>query len=52
MMGTSWCLLCGLGSVVPYFYAIYFFVLLVHRSVRDDEICEVKYGEDWAKVRG
>jgi hypothetical protein len=31
IMGLSWCLLCGSKSIVPYFYAIYFFILLFHR---------------------
>ena len=41
------CLVCGFGSIVPYFYAIYFAILLIHRSARDDHMCQVKYGDDW-----
>ncbi|KAL3807337.1 hypothetical protein ACHAXA_001309 [Cyclostephanos tholiformis] len=51
IMGLSWCMLCGFDSVVPYFYAIYFAILLVHRSVRDDHMCREKYGDDWDKYR-
>lgn len=51
IMGVSWCLLCGFGSIVPYFYAIYFLILLVHRSERDDHLCHVKYGDDWIKYK-
>jgi len=47
IMGLSWCLVCGFGSIVPYYYAIYFMILLVHRSIRDDHMCQQKYGEDW-----
>ena len=47
IMGVSWCLTAGFGSIVPYFYAIYFAVLLVHRSERDDKLCQEKYGDDW-----
>jgi delta14-sterol reductase len=47
LMGLSWCLVCGFGSIVPYFYAIYFAILLIHRSTRDDHMCHVKYGDDW-----
>ena len=43
-MALAWCLPCGFASPVPYFYAVYFFVLLVHRAFRDDEMCEEKYG--------
>jgi delta14-sterol reductase/lamin-B receptor len=52
LMGLSWCLLCGTGSIVPYFYCIYFGILLVHRSIRDDAMCQVKYGDDWDTYKG
>lgn len=51
IMGLSWCLLCGLNSIVPYFYAIYFCILLIHRSERDDHMCHVKYGDDWVEYK-
>lgn len=47
IMGLSWCLLCGFDSIVPYYYAIYFAILLWHRSIRDDHLCQQKYGDDW-----
>lgn len=47
IMGLSWCLVCGFDSIVPYYYAIYFAILLIHRSIRDDHMCQAKYGEDW-----
>lgn len=47
IMGLSWCLTCGFDSIVPYYYAIYFCILLVHRSIRDDHMCQEKYGNDW-----
>jgi len=43
----SWCLPTGFGSPVPYFYFIYFVVLLIHRERRDEHNCKQKYGEDW-----
>jgi hypothetical protein len=49
MMGLAYCLPCGFGSPIPYFYAIYFTVLLVHRERRDDDKCRKKYGKDWEK---
>ena len=51
IMGLSWCMLCGFDSVVPYYYAVYFAVLLVHRSIRDDHMCRAKYGKDWDAYR-
>jgi delta14-sterol reductase/lamin-B receptor len=47
IMGLSWCMPCGTGSIIPYFYAIYFAILLVHRALRDDHSCVTKYEEDW-----
>ena len=49
VMGLSWCLLCGYASLLPYFYAIYFAVLLLHRAARDDHACRLKYGADWGR---
>lgn len=51
IMALSWCLVCGFKSIVPYFYAIYFCILLIHRSERDDHACHVKYGDDWIKYK-
>ncbi|HEY3452050.1 MAG TPA: DUF1295 domain-containing protein [Myxococcales bacterium] len=55
MMGLAWCLATGVDRVVPYFYIVYFTVLLVHREWRDGRHCARKYGEDWkaytARVR-
>jgi delta14-sterol reductase/lamin-B receptor len=47
----AWCLLCGFDSPIPYFQAIYFLVLLVHRAVRDDMMCAEKYGDDWIEYK-
>ncbi|KAI7871127.1 C14 sterol reductase [Spinellus fusiger] len=47
MMSLSWCLACGFDSIIPYFYCIYFFILLVHRQLRDDAKCKAKYGKSW-----
>jgi len=48
LLGLSWCLLTGFQHPVPYLYAAYFAVLLVHRERRDDHKCAAKYGEHWA----
>ena len=49
LMGLSWCLPCGFDSIIPYFYAIYFAFLLIHRGDRDDHKCRKKYKKDWEK---
>jgi len=51
MMGLAWCLTCGGATPLAYFYAIYFAVLLIHRSFRDDHMCAIKYGPDWKKYK-
>lgn len=47
MMAAAWCMACGFGSVVPYFYFIYFAPLLLNRERRDHQLCKQKYGDDW-----
>lgn len=47
LMGLGWCVVCGFASPVPYFYAVYFALLLAHREWRDDKLCRRKYGADW-----
>ncbi|KAI5481885.1 C-14 sterol reductase [Pseudohyphozyma bogoriensis] len=51
LMAWAWCLPAGFSTPLPYFYPIYFAVLLVHRQMRDDEACEKKYGKDWATYK-
>ncbi|MEX1365225.1 MAG: DUF1295 domain-containing protein, partial [Nannocystaceae bacterium] len=34
-MAFAWCLACGFGSLVPYFYVLYFVPLLLDRERRD-----------------
>lgn len=51
LVSLSWCLLCGFSSPIPYFHAVYFFILLVHRAIRDDHMCFEKYGSDWTEYK-
>lgn len=51
MMGLAWCLTCKFGHLLPYFYFIYFSILLIHRERRDDQHCATRYGEDWEEYR-
>ncbi len=47
IMALAWCLPCGFNHALPYFYPIYFLVLLIHRQLRDESHCKQKYGKDW-----
>ncbi|CAI2186161.1 11039_t:CDS:2, partial [Funneliformis geosporum] len=47
MMAFSWGFICGFNTLIPYFYPIFFVVVLVHRVTRDMERCARKYGKDW-----
>eukprot|EP01127_Copromyxa_protea_P001766 TRINITY_DN11687_c0_g1_i1.p1 TRINITY_DN11687_c0_g1~~TRINITY_DN11687_c0_g1_i1.p1 ORF type:complete len:421 (+),score=94.03 TRINITY_DN11687_c0_g1_i1:17-1279(+) len=49
IMAWAWCLPTGFGSIIPYFYVIYFGILLFHRETRDEHACRLKYGADWDK---
>jgi 7-dehydrocholesterol reductase len=35
------------ANVLPYFYVVFLTVLLVHRSLRDEQKCRLKYGKYW-----
>lgn len=45
ILGVSYCLPCGVRSVLPYIYPIYLTLLLVHREVRDEKQMGRKYGQ-------
>jgi len=47
LMSISWSLPTGFKTPLPYFYPVYFAVLLVHRDLRDEEKCALKYGKAW-----
>jgi delta24(24(1))-sterol reductase len=47
MMAFSWGGITGFGSCIPYFYVLFFTIVLVHRVSRDMERCSEKYGTDW-----
>jgi Delta14-sterol reductase len=51
MMATAWCLPTGFMHPLPYFYIVYFTILLVHREWRDNAMCQEKYGSDWDAYR-
>ena len=51
LMALSWGLICGFEGVLPYFYAMFFVVMIVHRAARDNARCCRKYGTDWDAYR-
>jgi len=51
LMGLSWCAITGFNTTLTFFYAIYFAILLIHRSLRDDHDCRGKYGDDWDRYK-
>ncbi|XP_028295822.1 delta(14)-sterol reductase LBR [Gouania willdenowi] len=47
IMALSWSLPCGFSHILPWYYMIYFIILLVHRESRDMSECKRKYGSAW-----
>ncbi|XP_076021483.1 delta(14)-sterol reductase LBR isoform X2 [Genypterus blacodes] len=47
MMALAWSLPCGFSHLLPWYYMIYFIILLVHRDSRDMSECRRKYGSAW-----
>nr|XP_057946881.1 delta(14)-sterol reductase LBR [Doryrhamphus excisus]XP_057946894.1 delta(14)-sterol reductase LBR [Doryrhamphus excisus]XP_057946903.1 delta(14)-sterol reductase LBR [Doryrhamphus excisus] len=47
IMALAWSLPCGFGHLLPWYYMIYFIILLVHRDSRDMSECRRKYGSAW-----
>ncbi|XP_075872460.1 delta(14)-sterol reductase LBR isoform X4 [Nelusetta ayraudi] len=47
LMALAWSLPCGFSHLLPWYYMIYFIILLVHRDSRDTSECRRKYGSAW-----
>ena len=55
VMASCWALCCGssfpLLEPLPFFYPLFFLVMIVHRVGRDERRCREKYGRDWERYR-
>lgn len=47
IMAYSMCATCGFRHLLPWTYAIFMTVLLIHRSRRVEQRCSQKYGKYW-----
>ncbi|XP_049612938.1 delta(14)-sterol reductase LBR isoform X2 [Syngnathus scovelli] len=47
IMALAWSIPCGFRHLLPWYYMIYFIILLVHRDSRDMSDCRRKYGSAW-----
>jgi delta24(24(1))-sterol reductase len=45
----SWALITGFDSPLPWFYPVFFAVMIGHRAMRDINKCKTKYGATWAE---
>lgn len=48
-MALSWGLICGFDHFLPYFYFMFFVMMILHRAKRDHDRCRQKYGDDWQR---
>jgi len=49
VMALCWGLSCGFESIYPYVYVIFFVIMIIHRTYRDEERCSKKYSDVWVK---
>lgn len=49
VLSFSTCALVGSTKAVVWTYAVWMTMLLVHRCIRDEKSCSVKYGNAWAE---
>ncbi|KAL8692303.1 MAG: hypothetical protein Q9218_002645 [Villophora microphyllina] len=47
----SWALITGFNSPLPWFYPVFFAMMISHRAYRDIKKCEAKYGEAWQEYK-
>jgi delta24(24(1))-sterol reductase len=46
-MASIWGLSCGITGILPFYYPIFFVIMLHHRAKRDFEKCKQKYKKTW-----
>ena len=49
VMASIWGLSCGFTGILPFYYPVFFVIMILHRYFRDFERCKNKYEEDWDK---
>lgn len=47
VVSLAYSLPTGFTTPIPYYFAVFFAVLLVHRAFRDEAKCSAKYGDSW-----
>ncbi|KAI4199666.1 MAG: hypothetical protein LQ350_004457 [Teloschistes chrysophthalmus] len=47
----SWAFITGFHSPLPWFYPVFFAIMISHRAYRDIQKCEAKYGEAWQEYK-
>ena len=47
----TWALVTGFGSPMPWFYPVFFAIMITHRAYRDIQRCEKKYGDTWEEYK-
>jgi delta24(24(1))-sterol reductase len=45
----NWGLITGFHSPYPWFYPLFFSIMIVHRAMRDIQRCRAKYGALWTQ---
>ena len=47
MLAAAWTIPAGFTHVLPWFYWVFLFILLMDRARRDEKKCALKYGKYW-----